>query len=212
MNRKLLVHAGCGSVRLDGWIHVDRQYFPGIDFLADLGRGLPVAEADAVFAEHFLEHLEPLDALAFLASCGEVLRPRAGWLRLSTPNLDWVLAEHYRATENPRDRAAMAVTLNRAFRGWGHRFLWNEPALRLALEACGFDEIRRERFGESRLSFFQGVERHETYPDLDGLPHVLVLEARAGAPDPGRFREASDYLAREFARHLEPVVERALAR
>jgi len=212
VTRRIRVHAGCGPAHLDGWLHVDRQVFPSVDFLADLGRGLPVAEADAVFAEHFLEHLEPLAALDFLASCCATLRPRAGWLRLSTPNLDWVVAEHYRATDDPRDRAAMAVTLNRAFRGWGHRFLWNEPALRLALEASGFQEIRGERYGESRLPFFQRVERHVTYSDLDGLPHVLVFEARAGAPAPELFREASEYLAREFASQLEPVVERAFAR
>jgi hypothetical protein len=211
VKRAILLHAGCGVARLDGWIHVDRQVFSGIDFLADLSRGLPVTEADAVFAEHFLEHLDPLDALVFLSSCADVLRRRAGWLRLSTPNLDWVLAEHYRPTENRRDRAAMAVTLNRAFRGWGHRFLWNDPALRMALDAAGFGEVRSARYGESPLPIFKGIERHETYRDLDDLRHVLIFEARAGAPNPERFDEVRSYLEQEFANHLESAVERPIS-
>ena len=58
-------------------------------------QGLPFADVASIYAEHFLEHLALDDGLAFLAECRRVLRPD-GILRLSTPNLDWVLLTHYR--------------------------------------------------------------------------------------------------------------------
>lgn len=106
----------------------------------------------------------------------------------------------------------MAVTLNRAFRGWGHRFLWNEPALRTALEAAGFGEMRSAPRGKSDLACFQEIERHEAHPDLEGLPHLLILEARSDVRDPARYAEVRSYLESEFASHLESVVERPLGR
>ena len=198
------LHIGSGNVRLKGWINIDVQPLPGVDVIADVTRGLdfPDSEAEAVFSEHFLEHLALDDALRFLAEVHRVLAPGA-WLRLSTPDLDWVWLTHYRLEGTAAEKRAAAFAINRAFRGWRHQFLWNREMLEEALTACGFDEIRWCPRGESELALFRNLERHETYEDVEGLPHILIAEARKGPARPERLRELGDTVQRELLAHLD---------
>jgi predicted SAM-dependent methyltransferase len=172
------LHIGSGRVALPGWINLDIQPLPGVDVLNDVTDGLPFEEARFIFAEHFIEHL-PLDAaLRFLRECRAVLA-ETGVLRLSTPNLDWVLRSHYdpdrwqSAAEPIRD----CLWLNKAFRGWGHRFLYNMDTLAQVLSASGFALVAAQEYGCSQYSALSGLESHQTYPDLPTSKHVLVVEA-----------------------------------
>jgi hypothetical protein len=198
-----LVHVGAGRTRLDGWVNVDLQALPGVDVVADVTQGLRFTGVEAIFAEHFLEHLPVAAAINFLLEAHRVLDDE-GWLRLSTPNLDWVWMTHYTLEDDAELKRTAAIAMNRAFHGWEHQFVWNRELLGEALAACGFDPVRWCRHGESEIPVFQGVERHETYPDTPELPHVIIAEAKKGAPQPsrlGRFREvlARDYLAHQKA-------------
>jgi hypothetical protein len=195
------LHIGSGRERLDGWVNVDVQALPGVDVVADVTKGLRFSDVEAVFAEHFLEHLRLDDAIAFLRETWRVLGTD-GWLRLSTPNLEWVWATHYQLDAADEAKRTAALRLNRAFHGWRHQFLWNRPMLTEALAACGFAEIRWCRYGESELPYFQGIERHETYGDSAELPHVIIVEACKGAPRPERLERFQELLRQEFLMHL----------
>ena len=148
--RPTRLHIGCGQQSIAGWINIDNQGLPGVDQVLDVRKGLPFADVASIYAEHFLEHLGLEDGLAFLAECRRVLRPD-GILRLSTPNLDWVVLTHYRGPEAADDEAREdAFRLNRAFHGWGHQFLYNRAMLVSAVKAAGFARrgllpLRRER-------------------------------------------------------------------
>jgi predicted SAM-dependent methyltransferase len=197
----LRLHIGSGRERLEGWVNIDAQALPGVDVVADVTRGLDFANAEAVFAEHFIEHL-PLDAaIDFLREAWRVLA-RQGSLRLSTPNLDWVWASHYRLEDDPEAKRISALRLNRAFHGWRHQFLWNREMLGEALLACGFTGVRWCRYGESELPFFRGIERHETYGDAPELPHVIIVEAGKGKAQPERLAQFRALLRHEFLMHL----------
>ena len=196
------LHVGCGRARLQGWINVDAQPLPGVDEVADVTRGLGYSDVEAVFAEHFLEHLTLDDALRFLAEVHRALSP-GRWVRLSTPNLDWVWSTHYGLDFDSEAKRQSALAINRAFRGWRHQFLWNRELLEETLLACGFDEVRWCRYGESELPVFQGIERHETYHDRSDLPHVLVVEARKGEPRPERFAALRELVRTEILDHLK---------
>jgi predicted SAM-dependent methyltransferase len=204
LSSPLRLHVGCGRARMAGWLNIDVQPLPGVDLVADVTQGLQVPDgaADVVFAEHFLEHLPLGEVPPFLTEVHRVLAP-GGWVRLSTPNLEWVWSTHYRLDLDPERKRLAALAINRAFHGWRHQFLWNREMLEEALAACGFDEIRWCRYGESDLPVFQGIERHEAYEDYPGLPHVLVVEARKGSPRPERFAALRDLVAREFLMHMK---------
>jgi predicted SAM-dependent methyltransferase len=199
--RPLRLHVGSGSVRLAGWVNVDAQALPGVDVVADVTQGLEFRGVEAVFAEHFLEHLPLADAIRFLLAVHGALAD-GGWLRLSTPNLDWVWITHYRLDGGAEERRDAALRLNRAFHGWRHQFLWNREMLASTLAACGFDEVRFCQRGESALPVFQGLERHETYQDNDDFPHLLVAEARKGKARPDLIEKLGDLVERDYLVHL----------
>jgi len=196
------LHVGAGRSPLAGWVNLDVQDLPGIDVVADVTRGLGFDDVEAIFAEHFLEHLPLDEAIDFLVECHRALRPGA-WLRLSTPNLEWVWITHYDLAAPDAAKERMALGANRAFHGWRHRFLWNRPFLGRALRSCGFEEVRWCRWGRSELPLFDGLERHETYADTDEHPHVLIVEARKGEPRPAELAALRALCEAEFLGHLD---------
>lgn len=198
----LRLHVGAGRARLEGWVNLDIQDLPGVDVVADVTQGLDFENAEAVYAEHFLEHLRVDQAVDFLVECHRCLAP-GGRLRLSTPNLEWVLATHYHREAPPEARRRDAVITNRAFHGWRHRFLWNRDLLAAALEAAGFVDLSWCRFGESEHADFRGIERHDTYGDSDDLPHVLIVEAVRGEPRPQALAALRRLLDEELLQHLD---------
>jgi predicted SAM-dependent methyltransferase len=187
------LHIGSGRESLKGWINIDNQGLPGVDQVLDVRHGLPFADVGLIYAEHFLEHLSIDEGLGFLAECRRVLQP-GGILRLSTPNLDWVIVSHYRGAALPdEDARTDCFRLNRAFHGWGHQFLYNRATLAAALKSVGFAQTTFRTYGESDIAELKGLERHETWEDTPDLPHVLIVEASgtsAAVPlDPEQLKE-----------------------
>lgn len=207
MTRERL-HIGCGTVILPGWVNIDLHPYPGVDRVLDVRQGLPFEDVEYVFSEHFLEHFDLDDGLALLRECRRVLRDD-GVLRLTTPNLDWVWATSYatrwtaesptRATIDaarwPHDASAAVdcLALNRAFRAWGHRFLYNRAMLEDALRAAGFTDLVWCGYGQSAHDGLRDLERHEQSPDTPDLPHLLIVEA-SGRGEPASGVDVADYL------------------
>ena len=195
--RPLRLHVGSGGHHLDGWVNLDIEPLEGVDVVLDVTRGIPYRSAAAVFAEHFLEHLEVDRAVAFLLDVHRALAP-GGVLRLSTPNLEWVMATNYAAGEE-RD----PVAVNRAFHAWGHRFLWDRRLLEEALLACGFINLQWAGYGASSRPELDGLEGHVEYGDSPELTHVLVVEAERGNPQSELLRGLIERLQRDLLHHVE---------
>jgi len=196
------LHIGAGRAHLEGWVNMDIQALPGVDVVADATKGINFQNVEAIFAEHFIEHLRIDEAVGFLLECHRALG-EGSWLRLSTPNLDWVWATHYHVDMPSEAKRDAGIALNRAFHGWRHRFVWNREILGETLAACGYDPVRWCRYGESELPIFQGLERHATYRDEPHLPHVIIAEARKSKPQPGALRRLRDLIRTDFLEHLD---------
>ena len=195
------LHLGCGPVIHKGWVNIDNQRYPGVDKVLDVTKKLPFDDVQFIFAEHFIEHLSYPDALKLLRECRRALRDD-GVLRLSTPNLDWVWFTHYKLDATEQESVSACFYLNRAFRGWGHQFLYNENTLKATLAEAGFSQFERVEYGESRHDELRGLERHEKSLDYGTLSHILIMEAS------GRGGRAADYVTTprsEFLRDLGVV-------
>lgn len=177
----LRLHIGSGPVKLPGWTNIDINRYPGVDHVLDVRRGLPFKNAGMIFAEHFIEHLTYDEGSAFLRDCRRALSSD-GILRLSTPNLDWVWMTQYHLGQWADESEAVrdCFWMNKAFRGWGHQFLYNLPSLSETLRAAGFGEITPRRYGESDHADLRALEHHEKYRDSPELPHVIIVEAKPG--------------------------------
>jgi predicted SAM-dependent methyltransferase len=170
------LHIGSGPQILNGWINIDNVNYSGVDRVLDVTKELPFKDVAFVFAEHFIEHLAYTDAAALMLECRRVLQDD-GVLRLSTPNLDWVWFTHYRLEMSETEQTLACFAINRAFRGWGHQFLYNERTLRSTLLDAGFGKVIRCQYGESSHAELRGLERHEKSPDWGSLSSILIVEA-----------------------------------
>lgn len=201
MTRK--IHVGCGPHNLlEGWTNVDIREFEGVDMVLDVTETWPFDDVDFVYGEHFIEHLPIESAVKFLVNAGRSLKP-GGVIRLTTPNLRWVVKTHYRFDREFTDeeRVDQVLRTNRAFHGWGHRFLYDRAFLQALLGSVNFADILFLEYGQSPHAELQGIERHGKYAHGAGEPNLLVVEAtRRGviAPSPAFLA----HLQSEFLRHV----------
>jgi hypothetical protein len=121
-----------------------------------------------------------------------------GILRLSTPNLDWVIATQYRRPSPDPIQDCFAI--NKGFRGWGHEFIYNRETLTAALLDAGFATVTSCEYGQSDHESLRGLEQHERSVDVPELSHVIILEA-SGRAAPSR---TLDSLSQEYDWAIRP--------
>jgi predicted SAM-dependent methyltransferase len=153
---------GCGGLTHPDFCCLDRRWQPGLDVCWDVRRGLPFADGyiGGIFTEHMLEHIGFADGLKLLKEYRRVLRP-GGVLRVVVPDGELYLSEYARhlAGEPARmpnseyDKSKFAlvtplVSVNRIFRDFGHKFMWDYETLREGLLMAGFIEVERRAFGD----------------------------------------------------------------
>lgn len=199
------LQVGCGPQHVrDDWWNVDVRAFQGIDEVMDVT--LPWRWRSClnyVYGEHFLEHLEIRKAHDFLCQAHAALKS-GGKIRLSTPSLEWVLSTHFDLNASD-SRMAIEQTLavNRAFYGWGHRFLYSRPMLVRVLSACGFTEIKFFAYGESDTPSLRGIECHGGFQVSNGFPSVWIAEGTKLNGDRPGDDEFSAQIYLHFDRHVE---------
>ena len=197
------VQVGCGpSTTLRDWWNVDILAFPGVDEVVDATAPWPWTNLDFVYGEHFLEHLSPEGALRFARAAAVALRP-GGVLRLSTPSLEHVWVSHFHPVSgrSPDEVIGETYRSNRAFHGWGHRFLFSKEMLDRLLTAAGFVDLSFHDYGQSDRGPLHGVERHPGWDVLDGWPSVWIVEAVASGT-PGESSDLAAEIETEFARYV----------
>ena len=188
------LHLGAGHHHIDGWLNTDRDPSSGAVYL-DVTARFPFSNATFVnvFSEHLIEHLPYPSGTIMLRECHRVMRP-GGRIRTATPDVRVImgLADAPAAAIAHRYASWLAESyfpgyhglpavfaINQAFRGWGHAFLYDEATLRATLEAVGFVDVRRFRFGHSDDPMLAGLEDHgvpDGNQDLSAF-ETMVLEA-----------------------------------
>jgi SAM-dependent methyltransferase len=83
------LHWGCGPITPYGWVNSDIEAIPGVDVVADIRNGLPLADDsfDYIVSIHTLPEIPYRDLDRSLQELRRVLAP-GGVLRLSLPDLD----------------------------------------------------------------------------------------------------------------------------
>lgn len=98
---KLEIAAGANPQTDHTWAKHDQRYIPGIDLVCDwrdiekelIFKG--VFKLEEIYNRHFIEHLDPVEGLAFLELCHRILI-EGGRFTVLCPNMKW-LCEKYLA-------------------------------------------------------------------------------------------------------------------
>lgn len=174
---RVQVGSGPHHLRRDWW-NTDLRTFSGIDEAMDATTPWRWSNIlEYVYAEHFLEHLDFHDAIAFLMEAGKALK-LGGRIRLTTPSLEWVIKTHFLFEPDDVDTKLLdTFRVNRAFHGWGHKFLYSSAMLRRLLEEVGYCDVEFFDYNNSHDPALRNLEMHGDHSVDFGFPSVWIVEA-----------------------------------
>jgi predicted SAM-dependent methyltransferase len=151
---------------------------------ADAARRIPHADAtvDAIYSSHMLEHLDRVEAQAFLAECRRVLKP-GSILRLAVPDLRYIAYLYLRANDAngflshlqfdlDKPRGLMARLHRMLSGGRGHHWMYDRDSLLALVETAGFADVAPAEEGRTRIADPGGLDLNEREGD------TFCLEAR----------------------------------
>jgi predicted SAM-dependent methyltransferase len=172
--KKLEIGARVASLK--GWLSTDVDPVSADTVFLDATKPFPFdcGTFDYIYCEHMIEHISWQNGQTMLCECNRVLKP-GGVMRIATPDLAVILGlysttlseeqKHYidwmvrrELPEVSTHKAAFVI--NNTFRNWGHQFVYDGNLMTLALERCGFTDIRRCAYGESNDEHLRGIEMH----------------------------------------------------
>jgi predicted SAM-dependent methyltransferase len=137
----LRLHLGCGKVRLEGFVNIDRRATSATDLECDILQ-LPFDDNAVVRIEtyHVIEHLGRHEAVRAVREWYRVLKS-GGILVIECPDFDAACREYL---DGSQDRIDNIFGLQR-FEGDSHRFGYNFERLRRLLAECGFQSIVQQQ-------------------------------------------------------------------
>jgi predicted SAM-dependent methyltransferase len=125
------------------------------------------------YAEHFLEHITPEEAVRWLREVRRLLAP-GGVVRVTTPDLaryvrgyleesDAFYALHRERTARlgfPPMETRKAWMLNQIFQYWGHRWIYDADEVRHVMRQAGFEpeRVTVQTYGRSREPEMAGLD------------------------------------------------------
>jgi predicted SAM-dependent methyltransferase len=179
------INLGCGGRTFIGWLNIDMELPHHADIVWDLTKGLPFlpeGQFDAIYSEHFLEHIPRKSAMELLQDCYFSLRP-SGHIRTALPDLDEVIRvyreneKHPTVNESQREElgevfGTRCELLNIAMRAWGHTYIYNREDIELTLRHAGFVDVKTVELGRSEIPLLSNREVRSASESS------LIIEAR----------------------------------
>lgn len=184
---------GSGLKLLDGWLNTDCSLVFKSPCFLDVTRPFPIEERqfDYVFTEHLIEHLTFKQGQNLLRESFRVLKA-GGKIRVACPDLQIVVGLYNAPRIQEREayiKHAVDTSLadigiynecfviNNFVRNWGHKFIYDEQTMRLAMERVGFKNAVRCEVCVSTDPVYQNLESHE--PGYEAkIFETIVMEAR----------------------------------
>lgn len=142
------LHLGCGKRYIPGFIHVDLNDLPHIDYRHDI-RTLPMFEdgsAELIYSCHSIEYFDRVEVLEVLREWRRVLKV-GGVLRLAVPDFAALVQVYQRSGD-------LGLVHGPLYGRWlisgdggemilYHRTVYDYPSLKAVLESVGFHRVRR---------------------------------------------------------------------
>jgi SAM-dependent methyltransferase len=155
------LHWGCGPITPYGWVNSDIQALPGVDLVADIRQGLPLADDsfDYIVSIHTLPEIPYRHLDGALGELRRVLRP-GGVLRLGLPDLDKAIAAYvardidYFFLISDEDAQSISGKMIVQLLWYGQsRSMFTVPFATELLSRCGYRSIEPCRFRQTASEF-----------------------------------------------------------
>jgi predicted SAM-dependent methyltransferase len=177
----LKLYYGCGTVRQDGYVHVDIRYTPAVDLIADLSwcaRWLP-GRCSEVYLSHVLEHYRSPgkqvnrgrdSVLGALIDIARMLHP-GGVVRIAVPDFANLVRVYREQGMDLYPRLLGRLCGEQNYPENLHRCLFDRPFLTWCLQETGFVDIRDWQPQS------MGLARDGSFDELAGIGTSLNLLA-----------------------------------
>jgi predicted SAM-dependent methyltransferase len=157
---KVKLHLACGPNVVEGWHNLDIEVRKGVK-KHDLRKPLPykTGSVDAIFHEHFIEHLTKVEAEAFLRDCRRALK-KGGAMRVGWPDLKRLINAYLLKKKKYMDYVEPYLENHRYGRDWDesfsdllfdwdHRYAYTAKHLMKVLKDAGFRDVQIKPHGKS---------------------------------------------------------------
>ena len=136
------LHLGCGKKHIPGFVHVDLEEHPHIDFRIPVNKLTFAADnsVELIYASHVLEHFGRHEIEQVLQEWFRVLR-KQGILRVAVPDFEAV-AQRYQETEELGELIGLICGGQRNQYDF-HRMVFDEKSLARLLRNAGFTSVAR---------------------------------------------------------------------
>jgi predicted SAM-dependent methyltransferase len=168
---------GCGLNVNETFIGLDYLWHPELDICCDVTKGIPLPDSSlkGIYTEHCIEHLELVDTYELFAEFIRVLRP-GGTVRIIVPDAEIYARGYIAVRDGTSDKPlpyrehdgldgiyTPVMSVNRIFKEWGHKFIYDFETLRAMLERRGFVDVVEESFRSGRDAIMlQDSDEHIT--------------------------------------------------
>jgi predicted SAM-dependent methyltransferase len=163
---KVCIHLACGKRHIPGWIHVDVDDYPHVDYRHAV-EALPMFPddyADLVYNSHQIAYYDRVEVQDVLEEWRRVLKP-GGILRLSTPDFAKVVEVYLRNRDLAEHLGFLHGRYETQCGAIYYRTVYDYASLQATLLRAGFRAVRRYDWRET-------IHRdHDDYAQAY-LPHM----------------------------------------
>jgi predicted SAM-dependent methyltransferase len=159
------LHLGCGKIRLPGFLNVDIQPGPAVDYVCDI-RKLDFEDSsfELIYSCAAIEHVGRREWIDLLREWRRVLKP-GGLLRISTNDFEACIAR-YQEEKNMEELLGILIGGQKDDYDW-HGMIFDYKTMESGLIEAGFENVQRYDWRQTELGLLNIDDYSQAY-----LPHM----------------------------------------
>lgn len=180
-NKKVQLYLGSGKRHIPGFVHVDLDDYPHLDYRHDIA-DLPMFSdnsVDLIYTSHSFEYFDRQEGERVLKEWYRVLKP-GGILRIAVPDFEAIVRVYLKYKKDLEHKGILGPLFGRmAIKSKGkekliyHKTVYDFKALKGLLESAGFKKVHRYDWEKTIHKDYD--DHSQAYiPHLDKKKGILI--------------------------------------